>query len=267
MSKTVKNLIAMKAQGEKIAVLTAYDASFTHHLEQAGVDVILVGDSLGMVIQGHDTTLPVTIDDMVYHTRNVSRVRENALLIADMSYHSYTTKEQALENAQRLINEAGADMVKLEGGQAIIPVIEYLLQHGIAVCGHLGLLPQSVKELGGYKVQGRDTESAEKILADAQALSDTGVELLVLECIPQSLAKTITETVDVITIGIGAGVDCHGQVLVLYDVLGITPGHRPRFSRDFLTGLGKDKSVYDAVKAFVNEVKSGSFPDQAHSFD
>lgn len=264
---TTKDLRELKNSNEKIAVLTAYDASFTKHLEQAGVEVILVGDSLGMVMQGHDSTIPVTVDDMVYHTKMVSRAREHALLIADLPYHSYLNNEQALINARRLIDEAGADMVKFEGGGEFVTIADHLITNGIPVCGHLGLLPQSVNELGGYKVQGREQSSADKIVDDAQALMSVGVEMIVLECIPQQLAKRITNEVDIITIGIGAGVDCSGQVLVLYDLLGITAGKRPKFSKDFLAELDGDKSITSAIENYVKAVKSLEFPTEAHSFN
>ncbi len=263
---TINDLHKLKERNEKITVLTAYDASFTKHLEQAGVEVILVGDSLGMVMQGHDSTLPVTVDEMVYHTKMVSRARENALLIADMPYHSYLDKAQALNNARRLM-EAGADMVKFEGGGQFVSIAAHLIKHNIPVCGHLGLLPQSVKELGGYKVQGREQSAASIIIEDAQALTAVGVELIVLECIPQQLAKRITDEVDVMTIGIGAGVDCSGQVLVLYDLLGITPGKRPKFSKNFLAELDKNKSITAAIEAYVTAVKNLDFPDEEHSFN
>lgn len=264
---TISNLRQLKERNEKITVLTAYDASFTKHLEQASVEVILVGDSLGMVMQGHDSTLPVTVDDMVYHTKMVSRARENALLIADLPYHSYLNKDDALKNAQRLIDESGADMVKLEGGGEFIAIAEYLIKNNIQVCGHLGLLPQSVIELGGYKVQGRDESAANKIIEDAAALKNVGVEMIVLECIPQSLAKRITDEVDIITIGIGAGIDCSGQVLVLYDLLGITPGKRPKFSKDFLAELDSNISITSAIEAYVKAVKNLEFPSKEYSFN
>lgn len=267
INKTVSQLKQLKQNSEKIAVLTAYDASFTQQLEQAGIDIILVGDSLGMVLQGHDSTLPVTMDDMVYHTSMVTRVRQQAMVIADLPYHSYTTVQQAVENSQRLLNEADADMIKLEGGSEMLEVIQGLVKNNIPVCGHLGLLPQSVNELGGYKVQGRDAKAAEKIIQDAKRLSEAGVAILVLECIPWQLAKTISEEVDVITIGIGAGADCDGQVLVLYDMLGITPGKRPKFTHDFLSELGQGKSIIEAVKAYVTAVKAGTFPSEKHRFD
>ncbi|GMR16509.1 MAG: 3-methyl-2-oxobutanoate hydroxymethyltransferase [Gammaproteobacteria bacterium] len=264
---TIDYLRKLKKRNEKITVLTAYDASFTKHLEQAGIEVILVGDSLGMVMQGHDSTIPVTVDDMVYHTKMVSRAREQALLIADLPYHSYLDKEHALKNARCLMDEAGADMVKFEGGGQFVAIAEYLIKNDIPVCGHLGLLPQSVNELGGYKVQGREQTAADKIVEDARALTSVGVDMIVLECIPQLLAKRITDEVDVITIGIGAGVDCSGQVLVLYDLLGITPGKRPKFSKDFLVGLGSGKSITAAIEAYVDAVKNSEFPAEAHSFN
>ena len=264
---TANYLRELKNRHEKITVLTAYDASFTKHLEQAEVEVILVGDSLGMVMQGHDSTIPVTVDDMVYHTKMVSRAREKALLIADLPYHSYLSKEDALKNARRLTDDAGADMVKLEGGGEFVAVADYIVKNGIPVCGHLGLLPQSVIELGGYKVQGREQKAADNIVEDAKALMNVGVEMVVLECIPQQLAKRITDEVDIITIGIGAGVDCSGQVLVLYDLLGITPGKRPKFSKDFLAELDGNKSITSAIKANVKAVKSSTFPDEEHSFN
>jgi len=263
---TTNYLQELKQRNEKITVLTAYDASFTNHIEQAGVEVILVGDSLGMVVQGHDSTIPVTVDDMVYHTTMVARARQRALLIADLPYHSYLNKEDALENSQRLI-DAGADMVKLEGGGEFIAIAEHLIHHNIPVCGHLGLLPQSVEELGGYKVQGREQTAADKMIEDAHALADVGVEMIVLECIPQQLAKRLTQEVDVITVGIGAGVDCNAQVLVLYDLLGITPGKRPKFSKDFLTELGEGKSITCAIEAYVRAVKNLEFPAEEHRFN
>ena len=264
---TIKNLHELKNRNEKITVLTAYDASFTKHLEQAGIEVVLVGDSLGMVLQGHDSTIPVTVDDMVYHTKMVSRARENALLISDLPYRSYLNKNDALKNAQRLMDEAGADMVKFEGGGEFVAVAEHLIKNNIPVCGHLGLLPQSVIELGGYKVQGREEAAANTIVKDAFALKNVGVEIMVLECIPQSLAKRITNEVDIITIGIGAGVDCSGQVLVIYDLLGITPGKRPKFSKDFLLELDSNKSITAAIEAYVKAVKALEFPSEEHSFN
>ena len=262
---TADSIRGMKQAGEKIAVLTSYDASMTAQCEQAGIDVLLVGDSLGMVIQGHDSTLPVTIQDMVYHTRHVARVRQRALLIIDMPYKSYTDNQTALESARQLI-DAGGDMVKLEGGERILEVVMHLIKNGIAVCGHLGLLPQSVEELGGYKVQGREQAAADKMLDDALKLQQAGVDMIVLECIPATLAKRITDSINIPTIGIGAGADCDGQVLVIYDLLGITPGKRPRFTKDFVAEQPQGKGISDAIKAYVSAVKDGSFPTIEHSF-
>ncbi len=260
---TAASLAALKQAGEKITCLTAYDASFAAVLEQAGVEVVLVGDSLGMVLQGHESTLPVTMDDMVYHSACVARGVQHALHVVDMPYKSYTTPEQALSNARRLLDEGGAQMVKLEGGRAILDVLKYLHQHEIPLCGHLGLLPQSIEELGGYHVQGRDADAAKIIMEDALALQAAGVELLVLECIPADLGATVSKALRIPTIGIGAGADCDGQVLVLHDMLGVTSGKRPKFVYDFLSGRG---SVGEAVAAFVAAVKDGSFPDAAHSY-
>lgn len=262
-----RQLMAMKSSGEKIAMLTSYDASMSAQCERAGVDVLLVGDSLGMVIQGHDSTLPVTMDDMLYHTRMVARARQRCLLITDMPYHSYQNSDQALQNARRLIDEGGTDMVKLEGGGEIIDVIAHLTANGIRVCGHLGLLPQSIGELGGYKVQGREQDAAERMVKDAAGLQQAGAELIVLECIPASLAKQISNSIKIPTIGIGAGVECDGQVLVIYDLLGLTTGKQPRFAKDFVAELSADKGVTAAIETYVREVKAGTFPDNEHSFN
>ena len=264
---TASDLRAMKAQGEKIAMLTSYDASMTVHCEQAGVDILLVGDSLGMVVQGHDSTLPVTMADMLYHTRLVARARQHTLLAADMPYHTYEDKQQALANARRLVEESGADMVKLEGGGAIIDSVSHLTQQGIRVCGHLGLLPQSVNELGGYKVQGREQAAAEQMVQDALGLQQAGAEMIVLECIPAGLAQRISAAIDIPTIGIGAGRDCDGQVLVIYDLLGLTPGKPPRFVKNFLAELPVGKGISAAIQAYVTAVKHGNFPDEQHTFN
>ena len=253
----------MKAQGEKIACLTCYDASFTRVLEAAGVDMFIIGDSLGMVLKGHETTVPVTMADMLYHGANVARVGRHALRVLDMPYMSYANPEQALGNAARLIAEGGADMVKLEGGQDKADIVRHLVSHDIPVCGHIGLLPQSIEELGGYHVQGRDESGARALLADAQALEQAGATLLVMECIPAELAALITSSVGMPTIGIGAGPDCDGQVLVLYDMLGITPERVPKFVRNFLEDAG---SVPGAIRAYVEAVKDGSFPAPEHCF-
>ena len=264
---TEADLRGMKASGEKVVMLTTYDASMTVQCEQAGVDILLVGDSLGMVVQGHDSTLPVTLEDMIYHTRHVARARQHTLLATDMPYHTYGDKQEALVNAQRLLDEGGADMVKLEGGGAIIDIIAHLTDKGVRVCGHLGLLPQSVNELGGYKVQGREPAAADQMLQDAIGLQQAGAEIIVLECIPASLGKRISEAVDIPMIGIGAGNKCDGQVLVIYDLLGLTPGKRPSFAKDFLAELPAGKGITAAIAAYVAAVKSGDFPDETHSFN
>ncbi len=263
---SVVTVVGMKQAGEKITVLTAYDASMSKHLEAAGVEVILVGDSLGMVVQGHDSTLPVTVDDMIYHCRLVARARERALLMVDMPYHSYTTVGIARVNARRLMDEGRADMVKLEGAGVVLDAIRSIVADGIPVCGHLGLLPQSIEKLGGYRVQGREQVAADKMLADAHALEDAGASMMVLECIPSTLGKRISEAVSIPTIGIGAGSDCDGQVLVLYDLLGLTPGKRPKFSKDFLSEMPAGKGITEAIHAYVEAVKSGTFPAPEHGF-
>jgi 3-methyl-2-oxobutanoate hydroxymethyltransferase len=247
-------------------MLTSYDASTTVHCERAGVDILLVGDSLGMVVQGHDTTLPVTMADMLYHTRLVARARQQTLLATDMPYHSYDDKQQALANARRLVEEGGADMVKLEGGGAMIDIVSHLTEQGMRVCGHLGLLPQSVNELGGYKVQGREQAAAEQMVQDAIGLQQAGAEIIVLECIPVSLAQRISTAIEIPTIGIGAGRDCDGQVLVIYDLLGLTPGKPPRFVKNFLAELPVGKGVTAAIQAYVTAVKRGDFPDEQNTF-
>lgn len=260
---TTASLIQMKQQKEKIAVLTSYDASFTSLIEDAGIEVILVGDSLGMVIQGQESTLPVDVADIVYHTRCVARGRRNALLIADMPFMSYSSTEQALGTAGRLMKDGGAHMVKLEGGATQLDTVRQLTANGIPVCAHLGLLPQSVHKLGGYRVQGRDDESARIMKEDALALEAAGAQMLVLECVPSALAREISESLTIPVIGIGAGPHCDGQVLVVYDMLGITPRQPPRFVKNFLQGAA---SVAEAIQHYQQAVKDGSFPAQEHSF-
>jgi 3-methyl-2-oxobutanoate hydroxymethyltransferase len=254
---SIATLIGMKQAGERIACLTCYDATFCQLLERAGVDVVLVGDTLGMVIQGHDTTLPVTVEHMVYHTACVARVRKRALLVADLPFVSYATQDRALTSAARLIQEGGAHMVKLEGGASAVPTVELLTGQGIPVCGHLGLLPQSVLRLGGYRYQGRDQAAAEQIRRDAVALQEAGAGMLVLECVPAALAREISLDLSIPVIGIGAGNGCDGQVLVLYDMLGLHPANPPSFSKDFLAGRS---GIAEAVAAYVQAVKSGAFP-------
>ncbi len=260
---TVPQLHAIKAKGEKIVMLTAYDASFAAQCDAAGVDAVLVGDSLGMVVQGHASTLPVSVDDMVYHTAAVARGVASALLIADMPFMSFRDADTALRNAGRLLAEGGAAMVKLEGAGYVLDVVSVLAQHAMPVCAHLGLTPQSVHKLGGYRVQGKSRDAAAQLVADARAVADAGADLLVLECVPAALAKRITLETPIPTVGIGAGADCDGQVLVLYDMLGITPGKRPKFSQDFLAGRG---SVADAIRAYAEAVRNGSFPAAEHAF-
>ena len=261
---TVTQLSAMKDRGERISCLTVYDYSFAHILEQAGVDILLVGDSLGMVIQGHETTLPVSMADVLYHTQCVSRGCNDALVIADMPFGSYQGSPQsAFENAVRLVGEGGAHMGKIEGGTAMAETVTFLVDRGIPVCGHIGLTPQSVNQLGGFRIQGREESAAEALRRDARNLEEAGASLLIIEAIPAQLAKSITDSVSIPTVGIGAGPDTDGQVLVLYDVLGLFPRKSPKFSKDFLEGKG---SVLEAVKVFVEDVRARRFPGPEHSF-
>ena len=258
---TITTLTKMKGDREKFAVLTAYDASFAALMEAAGVEVLLVGDSLGMVVQGQRTTVPVTMEDMIYHTRLVARGCQTALLMADMPFASYATVEQGVRNAARLMGEGGARMVKLEGGGWLAETVRQMSRNGIPVCVHLGLLPQSVNKLGGYKVQGREEAAARQMIDEALALQEAGADVALVECIPAELAARLTEALDIPLIGIGAGPHCDAQVLVCYDMLGITPGRRPKFSKNFLTG---HDSLQAAVAAYVAAVKSGEFPDPEH---
>jgi 3-methyl-2-oxobutanoate hydroxymethyltransferase len=261
---TVPGLRKMKADRERIAALTAYDASFARAMDAAGVDLVLVGDSLGMVVQGHTSTLPVGVDDIVYHTACVARGLHAALLVADMPFQSYATPDRALDAATRMLAQGGASMVKLEGAGALLDSIHFLAQRDIPVCAHLGLTPQSVLRLGGYKVQGREQAAAERLRADARAVADAGADLLVLECVPSALAAQVTAELAIPTIGIGAGPDCDGQILVLHDMLGLNSGHRrPRFVRDFLADGG---SIAKALEAYVRAVKSGEFPTAEHGY-
>jgi 3-methyl-2-oxobutanoate hydroxymethyltransferase len=260
---TVPGLKAMKAEGRKIVMLTAYDASFAAQLESAGVDVALVGDSLGMVVQGRTSTLPVTVDEMVYHTAATARGLSSTLLVADLPFMSDRDVPSAMDAATRLVAQGGAAMVKIEGAGRICEVIAALAERDIPVCAHLGLTPQSVNRFGGYKVQGKTEEAAERMFSDAKAVEAAGADLLVLECVPAALAARITEALSIPTIGIGAGVDCDGQVLVTYDLLGLTPGKRPRFSKDFL--VGRD-SIQAAIGAYVEDVRGKRFPGIEHSF-
>jgi 3-methyl-2-oxobutanoate hydroxymethyltransferase len=255
---TLHRLRAMHGAGEKIAMLTCYDATFARVLDDAGVDVLLVGDSLGMVLQGRDTTLPVSMDEMVYHTECVARGNRTAWIIADMPFGSYQeSPEQALRNAVRLM-QAGAHMVKVEGGGWTVPIVRTLVQRSIPVCGHLGFTPQSVFMLGGYRIQGREEAAVATMRAQAKELVAAGADCLVLELMPAAVARAVTEELSVPTIGIGAGAGCSGQVLVLHDMLGLTAGTPPRFVRNF---LARSEGVDAAVRQYVADVKSGRFPD------
>lgn len=259
---TVPELAAMKAAGEPIAMLTAYDASFARRVDAAGVDCVLVGDSLGNVIQGRDSTLPVTVDDMAYHTAAVRRGIERALLIADLPFMSYHDRSSAMASAAAVMR-AGAQMVKLEGGAKLSETIESLAANGVPVCAHLGLTPQHVHRLGGYRVQARDDGPARRLVTDARALEEAGAAMLVLECVPASLAREVAEALAIPVIGIGAGAQVDGQVLVLYDMLGISPGRSPKFVHDFMAEAG---SVDAALAAYVEAVRERRFPTEQHAW-
>ena len=259
---TLTTLEKMRASGEKIAMLTCYDASFAALMDNCGVDTLLIGDSMGMVVQGHPTTLPVTLDHIVYHTDCVARGAKRPLLIADMPFGTYHTPQQALDNATVLMR-AGAEMVKLEGGEWLLPTVQMLVARGIPVCAHLGLTPQSVHQLSGFRVQARKDDEAQRLIADALALQAAGAAILVLEAIPAALAADVTAKLAIPTIGIGAGIDCSGQVLVMHDMIGAFPGRRPKFVRDFMHG---QSSVSGAIRAYVDAVKQRTFPAAEHSF-
>lgn len=260
---TLSTLANMKANGEKIACITCYDASFAALVDEADADVVLVGDSVGMVIQGHDTTVPVTMDHIVYHLKAVQRGLNRPFLMADLPFMSYPSKDLALSNSVRLMQEGGAKMVKLESGAGQTEIVEFLANHDIAVCAHLGLKPQSVHKTGGFRVQGRKDDAAERMIRDAKALEAAGADMVLLECIPKELGKTITSELQVPVIGIGAGPDVDGQILVLYDVLDITPGRKPRFVRNFMQGAANN---LEGLKAYVRAVKSREYPAPEHNF-
>jgi len=262
--QTLHSIQNLKNIGEPIVVLTAYDSSFAKLVSDQGVEIILIGDSLGMVIQGYDSTVPVTMKNMVYHTQCVSIANRGAWLITDMPYMSYSTEDELLKNAAKLM-QAGANMVKVEGGEWLCSGIEKLSQRGVPVCAHLGLTPQSVDALGGFKVQGREEESAHRMIQDALAIEKAGACLLVLECVPSTLANTITQQLKIPTIGIGAGNQTDGQVLVLQDMLGLNPDFRPKFVKNFFDNENV-KSVSDAISTYISEVKDRSFPGDEHSF-
>ncbi len=259
---TIPSINALKAAGEKITMLTCYDASFASMMDGCGVEVLLIGDSLGMVCNGHQSTLPVTVQEVAYHTAAVARGAKNALILADMPFGSYATPESAFNNAVQLI-QAGAHMVKIEGGAWVAETVRFLVERSIPVCAHLGLTPQSVHTLGGYKVQGKTVESAELLKQDALKLQAAGAAMVVLEAIPTALGKEVTDMLAMPTIGIGAGPDCSGQVLVMHDMLGVFPGRKARFVKNFMEG---QTSIQAAVSAYVDAVKGGSFPALEHCF-
>ncbi len=262
---TVPVLHAMKRDGKRIVMLTAYDASFAWQLESAGIDIALVGDSLGMVVQGHRSTLPVTLEHMVYHTAAVSRGLSSTMLVADLPFMAERDTAHALEAGARLVGEAGAAMVKVEGAAPhILDAIAALSVRAIPVCAHLGLTPQSVHKFGGFRIQGREQAAADRVLEEALAVQSAGADLLVMEGVPVALGKRVTEALTIPVIGIGAGPDCDGQVLVIHDMLGITPGKRPKFSKDFLAGRD---SVASAIAAYADDVRSGVFPAPEHCFN
>ncbi|WP_211444957.1 3-methyl-2-oxobutanoate hydroxymethyltransferase [Collimonas humicola] len=259
---TIPALQALRDKGEKITMLTCYDASFAALMDRCGVETLLIGDSLGMVCQGHSSTLPVTVQDIAYHTASVARGNRTALVLADLPFGAYATPESAFANAVPVI-QAGAQMIKIEGGAWLAPTVRFLTERAVPVCGHLGLTPQSVHQMGGYKVQGKTSAAAEQLKADALALQEAGASLLVLEAIPAALGKEVSELLTIPTIGIGAGPDCSGQVLVMHDLMGVFPGHKARFVKDFMEG---QTSIDAAVLAYVRAVKDKSFPAPEHCF-
>ena len=260
---TVTHLKKLKQQGEKFACLTAYDYSFASLIEECGVEVVLVGDSLGMVIQGHDTTIPVTLDEISYHGKAVAAGLKNTMLMLDMPFGSLNSPQQALDNASQLLKQTQAQVVKLEGGETQIKTVETLSRFGIASCAHLGLQPQMVNKLGGYLVQGKAKSAAEEMLATAQDLQQAGADLLLLECVPATLAADICNHLEIPVIGIGAGADVDGQILVLHDILNVTAGKKPKFSKNFMQG---QPSIQAAISRYVSEVKRGQFPEKIHTF-
>ncbi|MDW6003026.1 3-methyl-2-oxobutanoate hydroxymethyltransferase [Vibrio mangrovi] len=258
---TINDLMRWKQEGRKFATVTAYDASFAQLFESQNMPVLLVGDSLGMVLQGQTDTLPVTIEDMAYHTRSVRAGSPHSLLMTDMPFMSYATPAQACENAAKLMR-AGANMVKLEGGSWLVETVRMLTERAVPVCAHLGLTPQSVNIFGGYKVQGREEKQAEQMLHDALALQNAGAQLVILECVPARLAAKITQALDIPVIGIGAGADTDGQVLVMHDMFGISANYMPKFSKNFLAETG---DMRQAVAKYMEDVERGIFPDEEHT--
>lgn len=264
MSITPSQIMSCKKSGRKITMLTAYDYSMARMIDSADIDIILVGDSLGMVVLGYDSTVPVTMEEMLHHCRAVSRGTGKALIVGDMPFMSYqVSKKEAVRNAGRFIKEAGCHAVKLEGGRAMASTIRKIVTAGIPVMGHIGLTPQTATALGGYKVQGKDLESAKKLLKDADAVADAGAFALVLECVPDTVAKLVTEKISIPTIGIGAGIHCDGQVLVTHDLLGMFDKFCPSFVKQYAR---LSQQVNEAFRSFINEVSEGSFPDPEHSF-
>lgn len=259
---SASRLAKMKIDNQKITCITAYDASFAAIFDQAGIQVLLIGDSLGMVLQGHESTLPVTVDDIKYHTAAVASTAKNSLIIADLPFMSYATPEQTFENAAILMR-AGANMVKLEGGKWLSESVKGLVERGIPVCGHLGLTPQSVNVFGGYKVQARQEDEAEKLLSDALLLEKSGIQLLVLECVPVPVAERVSKALKIPVIGIGAGAQTDGQILVMHDAFGISAGFCPKFSKNFLVETG---DIRRAVALYKDQVEDGTFPADEHSF-
>ncbi|QEW05516.1 3-methyl-2-oxobutanoate hydroxymethyltransferase [Nitrincola iocasae] len=259
---TLHTLTSLKQKGRKFSVLTAYDATFAHLVSSAGIEMILVGDSLGMVLQGHDSTLPVTLEDMIYHTAAVARGNQGSMIMADLPFMSYATVEQCMQSAGKLM-QSGAHLVKLEGSAWLAESISLLSERGIPVCAHLGLTPQAVNRLGGYRVQGKDHAAAQQMIEDARLLEEAGASLLLLECVPTLLAEEITRNVDIPVIGIGAGPHTDAQVLVLHDMLNITTGRKPRFTRNFMANAD---SIETAIRRYDEAVKDGSFPNQDESF-
>jgi 3-methyl-2-oxobutanoate hydroxymethyltransferase len=258
---TINHIQEMKRQGEKIAMLTCYDAAFARVMDEAGVDIILVGDSMGMVVQGMNSTVGVSVDDIAYHTRCVARGVERTFLLADMPFGSYHNESSAMINAVQLLS-AGSAMVKLEGAGPMVAIVEYLVSRGVPVCGHLGLTPQSVHQLGGFKVQAREAEAASQLVADALALQMAGAQMLVVECVPAALGREVSAQLDIPLIGIGAGADCDGQVLVMHDMLGLG-GHVPKFVANFMQA---NQSIGAAFESYVSDVRSGRFPAKEHEY-
>ena len=259
---TIHTLATLRAAGEKISMLTCYDASFASLMDRCGVEILLIGDSLGMVCNGHNSTLPVTVAELAYHTAAVARGAKSAMIMADLPFGAYGTPETAYANAVILM-QAGAHMIKIEGGAWLAETVRFLTQRGIPICAHIGLTPQSVHQLGGYKVQGKSTESATELKNDALALQNAGAAIVLMEAMPSQLGKEVTDMLTIPTIGIGAGPDCSGQVLVMHDMLGVFPGRKARFVRNFMEGAA---SIDDAVTGYVKAVKDGSFPALEHCF-